>query len=151
MFGRGNIAISIQKTRYAPGDTISGTVDLILKKPLEAREMTLSLVGEYTAKITGRRGLVPGAEKARKWSISEWTTSSEPVQDVKTQKVGVQICPFKEQLGGEGEYSESQRYDLKIKIPSDTPTSSVVKWYLLAKLDIPHGLDITKKRRITIR
>jgi hypothetical protein len=30
------------------------------------------------------------------------------------------------------------------------PTSSVVKWYLLAKLDIPHGRDITKKVGITI-
>jgi sporulation-control protein spo0M len=151
MFGRGRIDISIQKTRYAPGDTISGSVDLTLKKPLEAREMTLSLVGEYTTKVTGRQGLVPGAEKARKWSISEWTTSSEPVQDVKTQKVGVQICAFKEQLGGEGEYSQSRSYDIRIKIPTDTATSSVVQWYLLAKLDIPHGLDVTKKRRITIR
>jgi hypothetical protein len=150
MFGRGEIDISVQKTRYAPGDTISGSVNLTLKKPVEAREMTLSLVGEYTTKLSGRQGLVPGAEKAQKWSISEWKTTSEPMQDVKTQNVGVRICAFKEQLGGEGEYSQSRRYDLRIKIPADTPDSSLIKWYLLAKLDIPHGLDVSKKVRIKI-
>ena len=151
MFGRGKIDISIQKTSYAAGDTISGSVNLTLKKPVEAREMTLSLVGEYKTKIATRGGLVRGAEKAQRWSISEWKTSSEPMQNVGTRKVGVHFSAFKEQLGGEGEYSQSRRYDLRIKIPTDTPSSSTVKWYLLAKLDIPHGLDVTKKLRITIR
>jgi sporulation-control protein spo0M len=150
MFGRGKIDISIQKTKYTPGDTISGTIDLTLKKPVKAREMTISLLGEYTTKVTRRRGLVPGIERARRGSISDWLTSSESTYDVRTKTESVRICTFKEQLGGEAEYSQSRRYHLRIRIPPDTPISSVIKWYLLARLDIAHGLDVTKKIRITI-
>jgi hypothetical protein len=45
-FGKGKINISIQKTYYAPGDLISGNVALTLKKPVKAREVSISLIGE---------------------------------------------------------------------------------------------------------
>lgn len=153
MFGRGKIDISIQKTRYAPGDTISGSVNLTLNNQVKAREMTLSLMGEYKTKVTSQRSVGIVTVRARRWQMSETIALSrhaEPTYDVGQQTEHVRISIFKEQLDGEGEYSQSRRYDLKIKIPTDTPTSSVVNWYLLAKLDIPHGRDVTKKVLITI-
>jgi hypothetical protein len=92
----------------------------------------------------------------------------------------VRIYDFKQQLDGEKEYSQGREYRFEIKIPADTlsmrPQISEVegklgqvlkvaqtaaamtgtipfqriKWYLLAKLDIPGGLDISKKVDITI-
>ena len=59
MFGRkGRIDVAIQKTNYAPGDTISGNVTLTLKKPVEAREVSISLIG--TAWVTTYSGTRTG-------------------------------------------------------------------------------------------
>ena len=88
------------------------------------------------------------------------------------------IYDFKQQLDGEREYSEGREYQFQIGIPADIlgagpqmpegALGQVVKvaqtlgtitgatprrrlqWYLLAKLDIPGGLDISKKVDITI-
>ena len=153
MFGRGKIDISIQKNKYAPGDTISGSVDLTLNKPVKAREMTLSLMGEYKTEVAGKRSIDAVTVRARRYQMTdsfELSGPAGPSYDVGHKTEHVRICIFKEQLDGEGEYGQSRRYGFKIKIETDTPDSSAVKWYLLAKLDIPHGRDITKKVRIKI-
>ena len=92
----------------------------------------------------------------------------------------VRIYDFKQQLDSEKEYSQGREYRFEIKIPADTLTMRPlmpevegklgqglkvaqaaavmtgaipfqrIKWYLLAKLDIPGGLDINKKVDITI-
>ena len=48
MFGKGKIDINIPKTDFLPGDKISGNVLLALKKPVKAREASISLIGEQT-------------------------------------------------------------------------------------------------------
>ncbi len=53
-FGKGKINTSVQKTNYAPGDTISRNVALTLKKPVQAREMSMFLIG--TAWVTTYSG-----------------------------------------------------------------------------------------------
>ena len=153
MFGRGKIDISIQKTSYAPGDTISGSVNLTLKNQVKAREITISLMGEYKTEVAYKRGIDRVTVRARKWQTSDTiklTRKAGPTYDVGHKTEHVRFCAFKEQLGGEGEYNQSGRYEFKIKIPTDTPDSSSVMWYLLAKLDIPRGRDVTKKVRVKI-
>jgi sporulation-control protein spo0M len=158
MFGRGKIDISIQKTSYQPGDTISGAMTLTLNKPVKAREMTLSLIGEYITIVTDR--VISPVPAVRPKGGLLWTRGSmlqsdeirkiEPIHHYKKSTKNVRIYGFKEQLDGEIEYSQSKEYRFRIKITTDMPTSSNVNWYLLARLDIPHGRDITKKVRITI-
>jgi sporulation-control protein spo0M len=144
-FGKGKIDIAIQKSNYAPGDTISGNVALTLKKLAKAREMSISLIGEQritTTQETVSRGILS-------YSKDKSTT---------TQRV--RIYDFKLPLDSEREYSQGREYPFEIKIPADIlnmrpqKTGAVkfspVKWYLLSKLDIPHGLDIRKKVGITI-
>jgi hypothetical protein len=165
MFGKGKIDIAIQKSHYAPGDIISGDVALTLKKPVKAREVSISLIGEHktTQTTTGVGGPMAGG------GMSMSTTTKT-----------VRIYDFKQQLDGEKEYSQGREYRFEIKIPADTlgmgPQISAgegklgqvlkvaqaaaamtgaipfqrIKWYLLAKLDIPGGLDISKKADITI-
>jgi hypothetical protein len=147
-FGRGKIIVSIQKTSYAPGDVISGNVALTLKKPVRAKELSISLIG------TGK--LAP-------YDTGEGTTHSLSWE---------RIYEFKQHLDGEREYSEGREYHFEVEIPTDiltrhfrpkrsrafTLTSKGFKevpfgekkWYLLAKLDIPRGLDISKKVDIRI-
>ena len=169
MFGKGKIDIAIQKTNYAPGDTISGNVALTLKKPVQAKEVSISLIGE---RITTGGGGTVGWSGSKTWGGgtmgSGGSTTTERIYD------------FKQQLDSEKEYSEGREYHFGIKIPADilggTPQTPEVQgklgqalkvahtaatiigaipiqriqWYLLAKLDIPRGLDISKKVDITI-
>jgi len=162
MFRKGKIDIAIQKSHYAPGDTISGNVNLTLRKPLKARSVSISLIGEYkTTQTTSRVGGARGVSTA---------TTTETVR----------IYDFKQQLDGEKEYSGEQQYRFEIKVPSDisgtrpqmaeaegklgqalkmAQTAAAmtgiipfqrIKWYLLGKLDIRGGLDISKKVDVTI-
>ncbi len=158
MFGKGKIYIAIPRTSYAPGDTISGNVAFTIKKPVKAREVSISLIGEQ---ITTRGGDMDGRERS---------TTTERIR----------VYDFKQQLDREREYSKEGEYRFEIKIPADilsmkpqmpelegkagqllkiaqaaaTMTGAIplqrTKWYLLAKLDIPGGLDIEKKADITI-
>ena len=167
-FGKGKINITIQKTNYTPGDTISGNIALTLKRPVKAREVSISLIGE---EITTGGGGTVGWGGGRTWgkgtvSGGHGSTEIERIYD------------FKQQLDSEKEYSEGKEYGFEIKIPADilgmgpqTPEGKLgqvlkvaqtaaaitgtiprrrLQWYLLAKLDIPGGLDISKKVDITI-
>jgi hypothetical protein len=164
-FGKGKINITIPKTYYAPGDVISGNVILTLKKPVKAREVSISLIGEHkTTQTTPRVGGPMGSG-----GMSMSTTTKT-----------VRIYDFKQQLDSEKEYSQGGEYRFEMKIPADTlsmrpqmteqegklgqvlkvaQTAATMtgaipfqrsKWYLLAKLDVPGGLDISKKVDITI-
>jgi hypothetical protein len=157
MFGKGKIDIAIKKTNYAPGDTISGDVTLALKKPLKASELSISLIGEYTATRTVSRapdGLEPEFDPK---AVVQSTPATMRFYESKgawwgSERVtsNVQIGGSRQQLDGENEYVPGREYRFDIKIDKDTPTGPV-KWYLLAKLDIPHGSVISKKVEVTIR
>jgi len=159
MFGKGKINITLQGTGYAPGDIISGNVSLALKKTVKAREVSISLIGEQ--KITQRKAMTGN-------------------QEMSTTTQRIRIYDFKQQLDSEKEYSQGQEYPFKIKIPADilsakpgmpelggklgqglkiaqaaaAMTGAIplqqTRWYLLAKLDIPGGMDVNKKADITI-
>ena len=165
MFGKGKINIVIQKSQYAPGDIISGDVALTLSKPVKAREVSISLIGEH--KITETNPRVGGPMGGGGMSISTTTKT-------------MRIYDFKQQLDSEKEYSQGREYRFEIKIPEDTlsmrpqisevegelgqvlkvaQTAAAVtgaipfqriKWYLLAKLDIPGGFDVSKKVDMTV-
>ena len=160
-FGKGKINIALQKTHYAPGDIISGDVALTLKKPVKAREVSISLIGEQK---NTRVGGMTGSQS----------------QGMSTTTKNIRIYDFKQQLDSEKEYSGGSEYRFEIKIPADTlsmrplipeqegklgqvlkvaqtaatMTGAIpfqrIKWFLLAKLNIPGGLDINKKVDITI-
>ena len=161
LFGKGKINISLQKTGYAPGDTISGSVALTLKKPVKARGVSISLIGEQK---NTRVGGMTGSQS----------------QGMSTTTKNIRIYDFKQQLDSEKEYSQGQEYRFEMKIPADilsakpqmpelggklgqglkiaqaaaAMTGAIpfqqTKWYLLAKLDIPGGMDIKKKADVTI-
>ena len=168
MFGKGKIDIAIQKTNYAPGDTISGNVALTLKKPVKAKEVSISLIGEEIT--TGGGGKVG-------WGGGRTSGGVGTMGGSRSTKIE-RIYDFKQQLDSEKEYSQGGEYHFEIKIPADilgmgpqmpegrlgqvlkvvqtaaamtgTISRRRLQWYLLAKLDVPGGLDISKKVDITI-
>jgi len=151
VFDKGRIEVAIPKTHFTPGDTISGKVSLTLKKPVKAKEMCISLIGEQTTTRGG--GLAGGERKEEK----------------------ERFYNFKVSLDGEKEYDKGGDYPFEIKIPADIlstrgqlpqPGGGVgqamkiaqvvvgagvaTKWYLEAKLDVPRGIDIRRETHITI-
>ena len=149
MFDKGKISIPLTKTHYMPGDMITGELTLTMKKEVKAKDVSISLIGEQT---NVRGGGLAGGEQNR-------TTT--------------RIYDFKQQLDGEQEYNNDRVYPFEIMIPSDIlsgqapqpggtlgkgfqvaqaiiGTRTTTKWYLLGKLDIPHGIDVKKEVSITI-
>jgi hypothetical protein len=169
-FDKGKINITIQKTNYAPGDTISGNVALTLKKPVKAKEVSISLIGEEVT--TGGGGTVG-------WGGARTSSAGVGMMGGGAGSTRIErIYDFKQQLDGEKEYSEGREYHFEMNIPADilgvgpqnpegalgqvlkvaqtvatvtgATTRKRLKWYLSAKLDIPGGLDISKKVDVTI-
>jgi hypothetical protein len=172
MFGaKSKINIQIQKVNYAPGDTISGNVILTLSKPVNAREVSISLIGEawvstYSGTTDssgvsiGRRspggGMFDMNGRTMMGEGGLWVGSEETTATLKQLE---RIYDFKQQLDGEKEYIGGPEYHFEIKIPGDIVSvppqmagriQSPVRWYLLAQMDIPHGPDISKKADITV-
>ena len=159
MFDKGKIDIEMQRNHYTAGDIIVGRVSLTLKKPVKAKELSISLIGEQTSTQVG--GMIGSGNRS---------TSTEHTR----------IYDFKQQIDGEKEYIKESDYGFEIKIPADilsikpqmpelggvagqglkiaqaaaAMTGTIplqrTKWYLLAKLDISGGLDIKRKADITI-
>ena len=150
MFGKGKIDIAVPKTNFVAGEVISGIATLNMKKRAKASEFTISWICDQ--KITERRG-----------------TSRSTRTD--------RIYEFEQQLDGEKEYEGSGTYPFEIKIPEDVlgqqaqmpqlegtlgtalgiaqsltgmGATKRTSWYLLARLDIPWGVDTKEKVQITI-
>jgi hypothetical protein len=154
--GEGKIDVQINKYSFAPGETIGGTISMQLKKPIKARGLIASLIGERTVRRNTGKGTTTTTEK---------------------------VFEFKYPVDGEKEYPASTplNYMFSIKIPPDaigTPaggapaavgvamdlarafipgmggmrysTDSPVRWYVLVRLDMPWSFDISKKIQINI-
>lgn len=176
MFGsKGKIDIVVQKFNYAPGDIISGNVALVLKKPVNAREMNISLIGEQLMTNTQdirRKGLIMDDEEisgstmgpmmrssSRRWGSEGMMMGTRSGKSTTTDRV--RVYDTNQQLDSEKEYSRGQQYYFfEMRIPKDILSvrlgttglapSYPIKWYLLAKLDIPGRPDISRKVDITI-
>lgn len=157
MFSKGKLAITVSKTIYSPGEIVSGNISLALKKPVKARELSVSLIGEKRSRQAGTV------------TFGKGSSSSQGI---------VRVYDFQQRLDTEKEYSQQGEYQFKIKIPVDildqpaapeldgaaaqglkivqaaaqmlgaipTPT----RWYLQANLDIPGSPDINDRIDISI-
>lgn len=162
MFSKGKIDIMIPKVNYIPGEIISGTVRLKMKKPAKARALNIYLMGIKKVKERNHTHGNDGHARAR------------------TTTRNVTVYDFEVPLDGEKEYSQEAEYPFEIMVPADVQniapqipqvegvggtvlkivqTAAVmtgnvsypVKWYLHAKLDIPGGFDIKDNADISIR
>jgi len=148
MFGKGKIDIQIQKFNFSPGETIDGSVILKLNKPVKAKAVSIELIG---------------IRKDSRMNLSKGRSSSS--SDI--------IFSFKQPLDGEKEYPASEvSYKFQIKIPANILTqpafgegiagtliksaqilsgvNSRIDWHLIASLEIPWKIDVSKKLQVNI-
>jgi len=143
MKSTGKITINLIKFDFTEGDTISGIINLKLKKPVEAKSLSIKLIGEKTN-----------------------TNYSKTGSKSSTQN----IFELVKQIDGEKMYMVGeQNYNFDLKIPmnikqttgsqiADTLVKSMqilsgqnskIDWYLIAYLDMK-GFNISKRVRIYI-
>jgi len=150
LFGKEKITLMLEKYNFKPGDTIKGNVTLNLKKPVKARKMIVSFIGQRREKYRDRNG-------------THYRTTN--------------VFDFTMPLGPEKEY-QNEKFDFEIKIPSDiiqqtrTPGASQldgtlgkvvavgaalsgtryypIEWLVHAKLDVPLKFDVKKSQKIIL-
>lgn len=143
-FGKGKIEIFLEKYQFSPGDTIKGRIALKLKEPIRAKALKVGLVGERGGTTVS---VGPGRMGAKRSSM--------------------RVYNFEMPLDGEKEYFEGE-YNFEIKIPVGALpappggvggdilksvqflSGRVMKWYVIGKLDIPSGIDVSKKVQVNI-
>lgn len=128
LFGKKKMEMTLNSYNYSPGDDITGTINLNLKKPVNARGLFIRLKGEESA--------------------TESYTDSEGNR--RTRTVWNKIFDTKLPLDGEREYTGGA-FQIDMKIPEDVARGGGAKrWFVIANLDIPRRLDIKKKVQVNI-
>jgi len=146
--GKGKITLRLDKMEFIPGETISGTLSLKMKKPVEAGSLNVGILGTMERTSYSRN---PKGGMSR-------NTRHETVFD------------FKKPIDGQKTYSGYKDYNFQLKIPTDIYKSSTgnavadtlvksaqilsgvtskIKWFVKANLEMK-GFDISKKVRINI-
>ncbi len=145
---KGKIIINLDKYDFSPGETITGSVVLKLKKPVAATALNVGLVGtrEKTSYSRDSKG-----------GMSKNTDSDT-------------IYTFKKPIDGEKEYSGEKTYPFQIVVPKDinkystgnavadtllksaqliSGTTVRTEWFVTANLEMK-GFDISNKVRVNI-
>jgi hypothetical protein len=160
-FKKDQIQITLEKYAYAPGETIRGGVGLRLKRAVQARKLTVALIG---LRIVREGGMAVGPVRVG---------NQGPQTHVYT------IYDFEIPLDGEAAYFQ-ELYHFEIKIPADILQSaqqnfhstlsglgktfeeiahlmeqlraadSRVEWSVEATLNVPLKVDITSSQKIVI-
>jgi len=140
-FGKGKVELALNSTNPAFGEIITGTASMQLKSQQQARGFIVQLLAE------------------RSVTRSEYRNGKH-YNDTHTETV----YQSEQQLGGEGPYgTQPYQFQFQMKLPqqSEIPGASggfwnalsgvgKPNWYVVAKLDIPNGMDVSKKLKISV-
>jgi len=145
-FGKKQIEVIIEKYNFSPGESIKGIIKLALNKPTHAKALKVGLIGERLTNTT---------------RVQSGTVRPEQRKEY--------VFNFEMPLDGEKEYSQGE-YNFEIKIPTNISQNlpgglagdllktvqilagnkSNIYWYVIAKLDIPMGIDVSNRIQINI-
>jgi hypothetical protein len=160
-FKKNQILVALEKYAYLPGETIKGSVRLKLKRPLQAKKLTVALIG---LRIARQSSVAVGPIRVG---------NQAPQTQVYT------IYNFEIPLDEEAVYYH-EYYPFEIKIPLDIlqasqqkfqstltglgktlseiaqfmnqtmMTNSQIEWSVEAKLNIPLKIDIVNSQQIVL-
>jgi hypothetical protein len=166
LFKKGNIELNLNKFNFTQGEVIEGTAKLQLNKPIQAKGFFVVIFAE----LITQNARVGGIGGFGMQPISGKRTSTS-VGGIGMNTNKQRAFEFKQLLDGEKEYGTSPyEYSFKINVPNqnnqgktDGPMAGLasaikmftignqhIKWFVEAKLDIPKGLDVSKKVQINI-
>jgi len=154
-FGEGSIELKLDKTNFAFGETVQGKFYLKLKKEKQARQLRVRLEALQTQRTGGPALVQMGGSRRRGSSQTTVLYQTEVILD------------------GEKLYSPlGKEYEFNIQVPAKSAlpakpegglgnaiktmqllsgSSTQLKWYVNASLDIPGGRDISKRIQVSIQ
>ena len=139
----GTLDLQIAKSSFKPGDAVDGRVKLSLAKPVKARRLVVSLIGEEWVYITC------GGGKNRTIYEKKIRLHDESIE-----------------LSGDVTYRAVEK-DFKFKLPENAPPTILLmpetfgsriehmegtglRWMVEVKLDIPLGKDMNAEKEIFV-
>ncbi len=138
--GEGSIDILMEKTNFAPGEMISGTVRLNLKEPKNAKELRAVFYGERSERYGKSRRTVRVYEFKQILGGEKQYFNDEMY---KFQiKIPEEIVTDKPHIGG----PMGSMMDIALFFVGPSP----IKWYISSSLSMPMSFDISKKIQISI-
>ncbi len=102
LFSKGTMEIQLKKYNYNPGEEIEGTLRVSLKKPMQGKELTISLIGKQTERYMTTSGLVSSNQRKSVGSKSSTQT----------------VHKYKQPVSGSQEYHKNE-FNFTVFIPPD--------------------------------
>lgn len=142
---KGSVSIVLDKYEFSPGETIKGKVVLKIKKPIQAKSLTVGLRGVMKSSSS----ITMGSSK-QKQKDKEIFSFSQPISMAKNYIIGESEQSFTIKIpqnvlkNAEG-FAGAIVNTIKL-ISGDTRS---VYWYVDARLDIP-GFDLSNTVQINV-
>lgn len=151
------IDLKIQTNKYSPGDTISGNIELNLKKPVKGRKLEIKLKGIRKDRVQpGNLSAVTGGNKAKGSHTTKVYDNKITVSENKDYQI--ESYPFELKIPNDifdlaklpiGDVDKKSEGLMK-SIYMVSSHNTTIEWYLIAQIDVPFGRDIKKKQQIEI-
>jgi len=144
-FMRGSIKLSLPRTTFNPGDTITGSFDLVIKKPIQGNKLTVSLIG-----VQVTRTYENGKTHTRSHEIYR---KDIPVEEARAYPAGHTARHDFEIIAPNTSAPEflnsplGQTLTAAVQLLSNRNTS--LKWTVEARLDAK-GVDLVSSTRVSI-
>ncbi len=140
--GRGTVRVACERTRYAPGDDIKGTVTLALGEPVDAKKLIVHVKATQRAVDFQRVGTVRnlGASTA---TIYEQTQELDGTRRYESGEHAFVLPLPRDAIAGKAAAPGGKIGDVARAVSSViAPTTGPVQWKLTATLVIPWGRDL---------
>ncbi len=150
-FGKGKIKVTLDKYGFAPGETIRGTLNMGLKKSVDARGLKIGLVAEELVRERRRDGKGTHTSRRRIFDFDY------PLDGEKTYPAGDHgpypfeiTVPKDEADPGHGEGGIGRTAAQVMRFATNVGRSRMLRWHVVAALDVPKAFDVKKRVKINV-
>lgn len=150
--GKGKIDMDLEKYGFAPGETIRGKLKMELKKPIDARCLKIGLVAEEF--VRERRMNGNGTHTTRR-KVFDF---DYPLDGEKTYAAG-EHGPYEFEITvpddeaadkDAGEHGITQTVAKVVRLANTVGQGRMLRWHLVAALDVPKAFDVKKRVKINV-
>jgi sporulation-control protein spo0M len=142
--GKGKIDVILEKTDFKHGEVIRGKINLELKKPVQAKELKISFIGQKDINRVGggtSRGIIYQTDKSL-GGESEYSSNIYPFELKIPEDILEQARNWKNKWYSGIALKAFERMEEKGKV------SNI--FFIETSLDISKSIDLTKKVKINI-
>ena len=144
-FLRGSLTLSLSRTAFNPGDTVTGSFDIHIKKPIEGNKLAVSLIGVQTTKTYGSGETRTHSEEVYREEVLLEEATTYTAGHTATHEFEITVPD-----AGAPEFMSStlgKTLTKALRLLSNKHTR--LNWRVEARLDAK-GIDLTAAKTVTI-